>query len=225
MAKQKEKIHAKLLRRKGFSITEISKKLKVSKSTISLWCRDIVLTKYQRKNLARKMKEAGYNGRIKGGLVNRQKRLNTIDDEFKRAEQDIGCLSERDLLVAGTALYWAEGAKTSTTSGFSFMNSDPKMILIMKRFLTDNIGVSNKDIVCTVQINKIHQERIGRVLKYWASLLELPIEQFNTPYYVNVVPKKIYENHDSYYGVLRLKVKKSSKLKYYTLGLIKSMSG
>lgn len=47
MAKSKEKNKALKLRQQGESIKKIAKKLKIAKSTISLWCRDIELTPEQ----------------------------------------------------------------------------------------------------------------------------------------------------------------------------------
>ena len=47
MARFKEKNKALLLRKKGESINDIAKKIKVSKSIVSRWCRDIKLTSEQ----------------------------------------------------------------------------------------------------------------------------------------------------------------------------------
>ena len=47
MAKYKEKIKAQELRERGRSIKEITKTLNVSKGSVSVWCRDIKLTKKQ----------------------------------------------------------------------------------------------------------------------------------------------------------------------------------
>jgi len=43
--KFKEKQQALILRRKGYSLKEISELLSVSKGTASLWCNNIVLNK------------------------------------------------------------------------------------------------------------------------------------------------------------------------------------
>ncbi len=60
-------------------------------------------------------------------------------------------------------------------------------------------------------------------MNYWSDLLELPIEQFGNPVLLKMKQKKVYENYDEYYGVLSLKVRKSSDLKYRILGLIDAM--
>lgn len=74
-----EKLKAQTLRRKGLSYKEIRKEIKVSKGTISHWCRDIVLTPQQLKRLY-KRKELG---QLKGSVIaakNKQKaRFEEVD--------------------------------------------------------------------------------------------------------------------------------------------------
>ncbi|MCF7865381.1 MAG: helix-turn-helix domain-containing protein [Candidatus Pacebacteria bacterium] len=47
MAKFEQKMQARSLREKGMSIKSIAKQLGVSVSSVSLWCRDIILSKEQ----------------------------------------------------------------------------------------------------------------------------------------------------------------------------------
>lgn len=71
-----------------------------------------------------------------------------------------------------------------------------------------------------IQINSVHKFRIKKVLLFWSKLLDLPTSQFDNPYYVNIRPKKVYENMDEYYGLVRLKIRRSSLHHYRILGLI-----
>lgn len=104
-----------------------------------------------------------------------------------------------------------------------FVNSDPEMVSIMKRFLVCVLNVDPDDIVCRIQINRIHEQRIDKVLFFWKNLLKLDKSQIKKPYFINTKVSKIYDNHDNYYGVCRLSVKKSKYLKYKILGLIKAI--
>jgi hypothetical protein len=97
------------------------------------------------------------------------------------------------------------------------------MIFLMKRFFTDILKVNKNDIRVTVQINHIHKVRITKVLRFWRTLLQLPREQFTEVYYVLAEPKKRYENHNSYYGIVRLAVRKGSHVQYKMLGYIESI--
>jgi transcriptional regulator with XRE-family HTH domain len=47
MAKFQLKIQAREIRKKGISIVQIAKQLGVTKGSVSLWCRDIVLSPEQ----------------------------------------------------------------------------------------------------------------------------------------------------------------------------------
>lgn len=221
MAKVIERLRAEELRRKGLSINQIAGMLEVSKSIVSIWCRDILLTDKQREKLTQNSIKGGHKGRMLGSLVNKQKRLDLIDRYRAEGKKEISKLSRRDLLIAGTCLYWAEGSKTG--GRFIFVNSDSDMILLIYRFITEILKVPQEDIRVTIQINRIHEKRINEVKRFWSKLLKLPLAQFNKPYYVNVVPKKIYSNYNEYYGLVRLKILKSSHLQYKVLGLINAL--
>jgi transposase len=71
MAKSVEKEEARKLRKEGMSILAISKKLKVSKSSASLWCRDIELTLEQSIRLHTSMVRGSLPGRLLGSEAQR----------------------------------------------------------------------------------------------------------------------------------------------------------
>jgi len=218
MAKFKEKLQATQLRKRGKSIGFISSALGVSKSTVSLWCRDVELTDKQKELLERNAIKAGNRGRMLGTLANTQRRINTIKLCRELSKKDIVTVSQRDFMITAAALFWAEGAKTG--SRFTFINSDPAMILCMVKFLKEIMQVDRSRLYITIQINKVHEPRIKKVLFFWSSYLKLPLKQFGKPYYINIKPKKIYENHDSYHGIARLSVRNGSSLQYRMLGYI-----
>lgn len=216
-----KRIIAKEMRRKGASVTEIRIALGVSKSTASLWCRDIALSEHQRERLIKKSLIKTLRGRLMGAQVNKQKRIDAIADADQYGRSALTNITPRELLVAGTALYWAEGSKSMYTSGFQFINSDPEMILIIKKFLR-SLGIKNENICCTIQINETHRYRIDVVLKYWKKLLDLSDEQVGNTSFIRTKLGKVYDNHEAYFGICRLRVKKSTALKYKMLGLIKA---
>ena len=200
---------------------EIASQLAVSRSAVSLWCRDLVLTDAQAKKLRLNSINAGHKGRLIGAATNKKRRLDEIEACKKSAATEIGLLSKRDLVILASALFWAEGAKTG--SRFMFVNTDPDMIKIMYQFLVKVIQIQPNRIYLTVQINRVHEFRIKKVLDFWSVLLGLPYEQFTKPYYIDVVPKKKYENFDEYYGVARLGVRGGASLQYRILGYINAL--
>ncbi len=223
MSKFVEKLKAREMRRKGKSLLEISRKLNVSKSTVSKWCEDIVLNKNQVNTLLNSRNELLTKGRMMGAAVNKRKKQKVLKDAGEFGKKLINKISHRELILIATALYWAEGSKAESTSRFMFINSDPEMILLVKKFLVLTMGVVPEDIVCSVQINRIHEKRINVVLNFWKNLLILPEGQMRKPYFVNTKVNKVYENYDNYFGVCRLIVSKSSQLKYKMNALIKAL--
>lgn len=137
MAMYAKRIEARALRNKGTSIIVIAKQLGASKSTVSAWCKDIVLTDEQFQKLRKNMGVSIKYGQRIAAQVNRQKRIDEVNKRFEEAKELIGSLSSRDLLIACTCIYWSEGSKTDNR--FIFVNSDPLMIKIMCVFLTKNM--------------------------------------------------------------------------------------
>ncbi len=220
MAKFEKKLAAFALRREGYSIGSIAEKLCVSKSSASTWCRDLALTPEQQETLTRNATEAGNIGRIKGALAMKRKKEARIKFHQESGRNEMKGLSAREFFVVGIALYWAEGSRKSK---FAFVNSEPQMIQFMARWLHDALNVAREEFMPRIFINAIHESRIEAVRQFWANLLEVPVEQFGNPVFLRDRPKKIYENHDSYYGVLHLGVHNSGELKYRVLGLIEAL--
>ncbi len=211
------------MRKKGISIVFIAQQLGVSKSSVSLWCRDIILSDEQFEKLRKNMGVSFKYGQRIAAQVNRQKKLDVIKKADIWGRNIINKISQRELLLIATALYWSEGSKTDSTSTLMFINSDPDMILLMKKFLIRVMGVKLEDIVCGIQINRVHEIRIKKVLNFWKNLLKLKYSQIRKPYFVNTKTSKTYENYNDYYGVCRLFVRKSKHLKYKMLALIEAV--
>src|SRR3989338_9917453 len=126
MAKSKQRRKARLLRKQGQSLKEIARQLFVSPGSVSSWCNDIVLTNQQIKQLEIRMKDPTYGRRDLYLRKVKEERLDRIKILFEEGFNEIGTLSPREIFIAGTALYWAEGFKKDKQIGFA--NIDPKMI-------------------------------------------------------------------------------------------------
>lgn len=219
MSKSVEKLKALKLRRDGMSIRDIAKALNVSKGSASLWCRNISLTEEQQQKILVNGYARNLKGRMIGAAMNKQKKIDRISQIESEVKKEITTLTRRDQLMIAIGLFWSEGSKTG--SNFVFANSDPKMIMFMYTFLTKILKIKKEDIVLGLQINLVHRHRVENVLLFWSKLLNLPLNQFNNPYYIRVKPKKIYENFDNYYGLVRLKVRRGSGVHYKMLSYLK----
>ena len=210
MAKSAQRLKARRLRRKGFSINEIAKNVGFSKRTISRWCNDIFLNVKQKQVLWLRAK-VKYNLNFKNYCESRheatQEKIQTLKQEGIKA---IGDLSKRDLFIAGVALYWAEGFKKDSRAGFASM--DPAMINFFIRWLKECFNYSNEDLKLVVTANISHKYRIHEIQSFWSKQTGIPIEDFNKPFYQKAKWVMKYENPEGYYGVLRIRVKKSIDL-------------
>jgi hypothetical protein len=133
----------------------------------------------------------------------------------------IGVLSQRDLLITGMALYWAEGSKKETGSGFSFINSDPIMIKSMYKWLIDIMHIKENELIINLAINISHKKREIEILKFWLNLLDYKLEDFGNTNFIKTKHLRLYNNHSNYFGMLRIKVKSSAWLRRRILGMIK----
>lgn len=213
MSKSDKKLKAISLRRGGNSIKDIAKELGVSRGSVSVWCQDIKLTKAQQEKLFAKQIASGSVGRQKGADVNREKRLKALEFCAKEANKNIKSISDRELFFLGLGIYWGEGIK-SRSGPAAVVNSDVYILKTMKRWFCDCLGVDKNDFRPYVYISDLHKNREHMIMNYWAKELELPMNQFKTPIYLSNRPKQKYENHDNYYGVVALRVTKSTNLKY-----------
>jgi len=144
--KLKQKGHN--LRKQGWTLGEISLKIKIPKNTLSGWVKDVPLTKNQLKRIGKKITDSAAIGRPLAVKINREKiekwKLG-IREKVKRFGQLAPKNPEIGKLICGL-LYLCEGAKYPSTRCLIFGNTDPAMIrfflnLLKTYFNIDNITV------------------------------------------------------------------------------------
>jgi predicted transcriptional regulator len=221
MAKSLLRIEARKLREQGISVKTIASKLGVSKGSVSLWVRDLVLTVEQLEKLRNNSIVGSERGRLLGSLVQKQRRLKLVEDFEIEGIKFLSKRSKRDLLIAGLALYWGEGCKKRRS--VEFCNSDPIMVKFYILWLMESFGIPKNQIWCRVGINQIHAYREEIVRNYWVKVSDVPLSQFNNTSFKRVINNKVYENFEEHYGTLTIKVRKSGQLYYKIMGLIKGM--
>lgn len=212
------------LRREGKTYNEILAKVPVAKSTLSLWLRNVGLSKLQQQRITKKRIEA----QKKGGLARKRERINREKNIIKHAEAIIGSITMRELLLIGTALYWAEGAKSkphNTSVGLDFGNSDPNMILIHILWLRQILEVNDNDIHLSLYIHKNHEHRLEEIKDFWTKLCGFNRKKISYVYFKKHNPKTARKNlKDDYKGLLRIRVRKSTdlnrKVQGWTLGIV-----
>lgn len=218
MAKYKERLNARELRIRGKSIGQIASLVGVSKSSVSLWCRDIILTKQQLNTIMQKEDLGRVEGRMKAWEWHRKEKRERMGKHHIKGKGRIGEITDRELLLVGLSLYWAEGSKRDGV--VSLVNSDPIMIMVFIEWLTRCFYVRNIDLTCKVGINESHKNRLEVVEKYWSDAVGIPRDQFRLASLKKVNNMKVYANRDNHYGSLVVRVKKSTNMFYEILGCI-----
>jgi len=220
MAKSEERNKAIDFRKNGASIKEIARKLWVSKSTVSLWCRNIKLTSNQIEKLYERQRQGAYIG----SRIQYERRLKKIEENRNQGIKEIGILSKRELLLVGLSLYWGEGSKSENSRKIKINNSDPKLVKLMVRWFKDIWKIDNERFVFRVGINEIHKKRIKEVEKYWSRIIGFSLKYFYRTTLIKVKNKKHYKNFPTHYGTLTIEIKKPAELYYRILGLIEGLS-
>ncbi len=218
MAKSLKKIEACGLRRRGKSIKEIAVLLGVSSGSVSVWTRDIKLTAAQREFLQRRQIASGDAGRMKGAEQNKEKKRQRLLAARAEARSSFKKLSRKKLFLIGLGLYWGEGVKAKDGT-FAVTNSDYRVVQLMVRWFIECLDIERERIFVRVYISDSHRDREETIRKYWIKTLGLPRSQFQKMIFLPK-GKKVYENHNMYYGVVTLRVARGSGPQYKVMAQI-----
>lgn len=221
MAKFQLKTKARAFRNGGMSIRDIASRLGISKSTVSLWCADIVLSAAHAEELRKNRILGGYKGRLAGARFHKDKKEEKIRLFRSEGMRITKNADNQDLFMVGLGLYMGEGNKIGNR--FQFTNSNPELVKIILLWLKRSFQIPKSHIYCRVLINEIHSYRVTSVERRWSKLLGIPKEQFRKTLLIKSKSKKIYENHEVHLGTLVLRVRSSSELQYRVLGLLNGL--
>ncbi len=158
---------ARRLRALGWTMPDIAGELAVSRSSVSLWTRDVPVAPGPRRLVRPRQPN----------VLERRKQAE-IAELLEAGRARIGDLSERDLLVAGTALYAGEGTKGGNTVGFA--NSDPRMIMLICSWLRRFFDIVESRLRLRLYLHAGLD--LEAAMRFWSSLTEIPLQQFRTPY-------------------------------------------
>lgn len=222
MSKPLKQQKALTLRLKGHSIGSIAETLSVSKSTVSNWCRDIALSEKQIALIAERSHHQATASLLRASEKQRQRRQSNIKHATYLGQHDVGHISKRDVHMIGLGLYWGEGYKKGSQE-LGFTNSDPAMIVFYINWLHATYSIPKADLILRVSINDQHASRVARVLKYWSTITQIPITQFTKISLIKNTSKRIYQNLDTHFGTLRVKVRRGTHLRRRILASIDAL--
>jgi hypothetical protein len=201
-----EKERAIEMRKKGYSYKEIMAEVKVAKSSLSLWLKDLPLTEYEKKALKQRRHSNISRGRIKLAGILRSRRLAKEAVWLNEAKVTFQNFKSDPFFHTGIALYWAEGTKRCNQ--LLFINSDPEMIECIVCWLETFLGYSRQELRYRLFIHKPYAHE--NLERFWMSVLGTSAAQQTKTIYkpTNYGVKK----RPNYKGCLRIEVPKSKEL-------------
>lgn len=165
--KLEEQEQARALRAQAWTLADIAEELGVSKASVSVWVRDVDFIPRPRRTARRR-----------GPNALQQRKAEEVQEGLEWGRAQVGCLSDRDLLIAGTALYAGEGAKRD--GEVKLANTDPRMIRLHLRWLRTFFDIDEARLRVHLYL---HQGLdLDAAIDYWARITTIPPTQFTKPY-------------------------------------------
>lgn len=179
MALKSQRSKAILLRRQGMTYGAIKKRLRVAKSTLSEWLRDVPLSQDQMALLVANKKMSREVAIEKTRIVKSQKRQYRLSMIYDQERKRLLPLDQRTLEIAGLFLYWGEGNK-STQGSVIVNNTDPLVVKFYLYWLIKVLEVSKERVRVGLQLYTDMDKK--KEMNYWSTMLHLPLSQFQKPY-------------------------------------------
>jgi len=162
-----EQARARALRAENMTLADIATVLGVSKSSVSLWVRDVPFTPSKRRT-----------GPKRSTHPARTAKLRQIDELNAHGLQRIGILTEDAFLVAGVALYAGEGAKGD--GEVVFANTDPNMVAFFCAWLRHFFAIDESRLRVRVYLHEGLDLQAAE--DHWSALTDVPRGQFHAAY-------------------------------------------
>lgn len=177
-------------RKKGYSYAEISDKLKIAKSTASLWLGDVRLTETAKKRIERR-KQIGQINSLKY-KAEKKKQLHAI---FEKKAMKIISTTKFDINIHKimSAIFFATEGGKFTNSHVVFINSDPRTIATFTKLLGLAFNIDQSKFRALVHIHEYHNDNL--IKNFWSKVTSIPLTQFYKSYQKPHTKKRIRENY------------------------------
>lgn len=209
-AKDAVRAQARELREMGLDYKQIAAELGVSKSSVSLWVRDMQRPPHLSDEHRCRRSAAGAR---RYWATQRPLREAVRGKIVTSAAAEIGKLSNRELLIAGVIAYWCEGAKSKPwrrNDRVIFINSDPGLITLFLRFL-EIAGVAKDQLTYRLSIHV--SADVPAAERFWLEVTSAEPGQFQKPSLKRHNPRTVRKNvGDDYHGCLIVAVRLSAVL-------------
>lgn len=223
-AKDDLREQAMLLRSQGLTYDQIAAELRVSKSSLSLWLRDL-----PRPEEAPQRGAEAQERRLEALRARARRDRDARDEEGRRvaaaAAASLGAISSRDLVLALAVSYWCEGAKTkpwNRAKAIRWMNSDPVLVTLFIEAL-EVIGIGRERLSLRLHIHERADEQVAR--EWWAAHTGVPLDQFMSSTIKRHNPRTVRQNVGAdYRGCLCVTVRQGKLLYEILSGLVQGLA-
>jgi hypothetical protein len=170
--KLEERARARELRAQAWTMPEIAEHLGVSRSSVSLWTRDVPFDPGARRSSRTDRRPRGSDHPM------RRRKLAEIARFDAEGRERLSHLTDRELLVAGVALYAGEGAKTDGT--VSMANTNPQLLAFFVAWLRRCFEVDEARLRARLYLHRGLD--LEAATRSWSQALGVPMERFGKPY-------------------------------------------
>lgn len=184
----------------GRSVREIAARLGVSVASVSRWTADITLSPGFIEAL--RQRNPAVNGCLQGtreqSAAKRVVRL-----EAQACGRELARRPTR-LHLAGCMLYWAEGSKDRNSVRLT--NSDPDLMALFVRFLTECYAVSPERIALSVNCHLNNGLELAEIETWWLERLDLPVGSLRKSSVNRVSSRSRWRRNVLVYGTVSVSV-------------------
>jgi hypothetical protein len=203
MSKKDLKKIVQRLRSDGRTYSEIRNYISesISKSTISLWCRNVALAPKVADVFHRRIAEKLKRARLSALQTNQKKRAKYLKELRDSNIHLLGLIKNKDIAkLVLAALYLCEGSK-NRNGALVFCNSDPLIIKLFLQLLRKCYRIDEKKFRCTLQCRA--DQNIESIERFWSKITHIPMLQF---YGARIDPRTIGKptKKKDYKGVCRI---------------------
>lgn len=181
---------ARVLRKKGYSLNEISDFLSISKSSASIWVKECKLSKKALLRIANRRK-IGYERAETYKKLKAEKIRNNLHLEVDSFLEKVN-ISKDHLALFCALLYRCEGNK-GPKDGIKFTNSDPVMVRCFIDFLKSYVEIDEKRLRACVHLHEYHSPK--KQILFWSKITGIPKTQFIKPYIKPHTGKRVKKDY------------------------------
>ena len=209
--KVEEQQQARQLRARAWTLQEIADELGVAKSSVSLWVRDVPVDTTQRRSAV-----TGRRPRVTDHPLRRRKLAEIAACDAWGREQ-LGELSDRDLLIAGTALYAGEGSKREGM--VSLANTHDGMIRLFCRWLRVLFEIDESRLRVMLYLHDGLD--LDAAQRHWSQVTGIPVAQFTKPYRAVADPSRTPVKHEHGCATVRYACSRTHR---EVMGLVRALT-